>query len=67
MRANKFTISNFQCVECGNMFPLPRPKAKSREKGHIKDLWCPCCRKKVKTMEIRFRDTFRTMSGEVLY
>lgn len=67
MRVNKYEISNFICSECGNSFPLPRQKSWRREKGHIKDLWCPFCKKKVKTIEIRPRDSFKTMSGEVLY
>ena len=65
--ANKYEISNFVCPECGSLFPLPRAKSMRREKNHIKDLWCPHCRKIVKTKEIRPRDMFVTMSGKVLY
>lgn len=69
MRSNKFEISSFMCSECGGTFPLPRQKARKREKGHIKDLWCPKCKKIVKTIEIRPRDLgmIRTMSGEYIY
>ena len=65
--ANKYEISTFICPECGNKFPLPRAKSMRRSKNHIKDLWCPHCKKKVKTLEIRPKDMFITMSGEVLY
>lgn len=67
MTGNKYEISNFICPECGNSFPLPRAKSMRRERGHIKDLWCPFCKKKVKTIEIRSRDVFKTMSGQIIY
>ena len=67
MNANKFEISNFICIKCGNSFPLPRPQSCRRGKNHIKDLWCPSCRNKVKMIEIRPRDTFKSMSGEIYY
>ena len=67
MTENKYEISNFLCPDCGNMFPLPRAKATRRCKGHVKDLWCPFCKKTVKTIEFRPRDMFKTMSGEVFY
>lgn len=67
MRENRFEISNFVCPECGNKFPIPRPKSMRREKRHVKDLWCPFCKKTVKTIEYKPRDIFVTMSGEVLY
>ena len=38
-----------------------------REKKHVKDLWCPLCKKIVKTTEVKPKDMFVTMSGEVLY
>ena len=67
MRANKFEISNFICPDCGKSFPLPRAKSMRREKGHIKDLYCPFCKKTVKTFEIRPRDAFATLDPTVVY
>lgn len=67
MRENNYEISKFICHECGGEFPLPRQKAKRRNKGHVKDLWCPYCQKTVKTTELRPRDVFRTMDGRVVY
>lgn len=64
MRANNFEISQFVCQECGNKFPIPRAKARRRKEGHIKDIWCPFCHKKVKTIEYRPRDFVETLSGE---
>lgn len=66
MRVNHYEISYFVCPECGNKFPIPRPKSMRREKNHIKDLWCPFCRKVVKSKEIKPTDRFVTMSGEIL-
>lgn len=60
-------ISLFICPECGGKFPLPRRQSKKREKGHIKDLYCPYCNKVVKTMEIRTGDTYITEDGKILY
>ena len=67
MRINKFEISQFICPECSGAFPLPRQKSWRREKGHIKDLWCPYCKKVVKTVEVRPKDIFKTLDGRVLY
>lgn len=66
-RTNKFEISQFICPTCGTSFPLPRPKSCRREKGHVKDLWCPYCKMIVKTKEIRSRDIFRTFDGRIIY
>jgi len=43
MKQYKTTIEYYICPECGMKFPIPRKKR--REKGHIKDLWCPGCKK----------------------
>lgn len=67
MTGNKFEISNFVCPECGNKFPLPRPKSMRRGKGHIKDLYCPFCKKVVKTTEIRPRDFVEMYDGSRFY
>ena len=67
MRGNKYEISTFLCPECGGAFPLPRPKSMRRGKGHVKDLWCPFCKKTVKTIEIRPRDMFDTLDQSVWY
>ena len=67
MKENRFEISNFVCPECANKFPIPRPKSMRRGKRHVKDLWCPFCKKTVKTIEYKPKDLFVTMSGEVLY
>jgi len=64
LRANKFEVSYFKCPECEKLFPLPRPRSKRREKGHVKDLWCPFCKKEVKTIEYRDMDVYKTLDGK---
>lgn len=66
MRESRYEISNFVCPECGTEFPIPRQKAKRRPEGHIKDLWCPHCKKTQKMIEIRPRDFVKNMSGEII-
>lgn len=67
MRANRFEISKFVCPECGNEFPIPRPKARRRKKDHIKDLYCPFCKQVVKTVEVREKDRYTSIDGSVVY
>ena len=43
-RKNLYKISNFVGIDCGTVIPLPRV-SRQREKGHIKDIWCPMCQR----------------------
>lgn len=63
----RYTISNFMCTECEFIIPLPRRREKQREKGHIKDIYCPNCKTKRKFREIRYVDIYKTLDGEVIY
>lgn len=56
MRRRNYTISFCICPNCGRSFPVPRFKRKNREKGHIKDIWCPFCQKVEKMREVRNDD-----------
>ena len=67
MKRQKHNISYFVCPECGNMLPLPRKKARRREKGHIKDLFCVFCNKVVKTTEVRQGDAYVKLDGSIIY
>lgn len=51
-------LSMFVCPHCGNTFPLMRYHGKRREKGHIKDIWCPYCKDNRKFLEIRKNDYY---------
>ena len=66
MKRNNYVISNFICQECSSIVPLPRCHGRQRECGHIKDIWCPCCKKETKFKEIKYKENYKTMSGELL-
>ena len=44
-RRRWMVTSTFVCPECDTEIPLPREHCTQREKGHIKDLYCPKCKK----------------------
>jgi len=48
-------ISSCYCFVCNNKFPIPRT-GKQREKGHVKDLYCPICRRVTSHIEVREKD-----------
>lgn len=51
-----FFISYLICPECRTKFPIPRKRDRRREKNHIKDLYCPHCRKAQKFVENKTDD-----------
>ena len=67
MKQQQYNISYFMCPECSNVLPLPRKKAKRRNKGHTKHLYCVFCRKVVETTEIRHGDMYVRDNGNVIY
>lgn len=66
-RSNRsYTISNMICPDCGKAFPIPRLKSSARERGHIKDLYCPFCNKISKMLEIKENDfAFETKQNNI--
>lgn len=58
MHKGSFDLSSLVCLECGNIFTIPRKSRKHRCDGHIKDLWCPFCKNISKHYEIRNIDIF---------
>lgn len=57
MGKGSFDLSNLVCLECGNIFTIPR-RRKHRSDGHIKDLQCPFCKSVDKHYEIQNIDSF---------
>lgn len=57
--------SYFVCMECGMVIPLPRKHGKRRERGHIKDIYCPGCKKETKFRERRNGDY--EIAGDSVY
>lgn len=49
-----YTISKMVCTNCGQEgIPIPRPLSRSREKNHLKKLYCLNCREYHNHMELR--------------
>lgn len=66
MRNRNFTISKCYCPVCNTVMPVPRTSARTREKNHHKNLWCPVCQKEQNMIEIRDCDFVMNMLGEVV-
>lgn len=68
MRKKRFMeLSTCICNECGCKMTVPREHGNMRKKGHIKDLWCPICKKDTKFYEVRKGDYFVDGNGNVVY
>ena len=61
-----YTISEFQCPECGHLIPLPRQNKRCRENGHIKDIYCPWCDSVQKMIEHKSKQPIKNSLGEYL-
>ena len=61
-----FKISYLLCPDCSHQFPIPRKNRDQRENNHIKDLYCPFCKKKQKMKEIKHNQAIKNMAGEFL-
>ena len=62
-----YSISNLVCPDCSCSFPIPRRKGSERERGHIKDLYCPFCKKETKMTEYKCNQPLRTLGGEIIF
>lgn len=51
MKKQVMVYSKLDCTECGTSLNVPRKRSKRREQGHIKDMWCPMCKKETKFIE----------------
>lgn len=51
--------------KCGTIIPLPRMR-RQREDGHVKHIWCPRCGKKHPFKEYGYRNSWKTLDGEVV-
>ena len=49
--------SRFICLSCGKVILDGVQRARQREHLHIKDLYCYCEKKDVKSVEVRWCDT----------
>lgn len=46
-------ISQLSCLVCEKNFPIPREYSNLRKDGHIKDIYCPTCKRMSKFVEHR--------------
>lgn len=47
--------------------PIPRNHGRLRERGHIKNLYCPKCKEVKRCKEITFNETYKNLDGEIVY
>lgn len=67
MRKHRYMkISQLICTECGAEMRIPRMHCAQREKGHLKDMYCPMCKRDTKFKEIRYNEFYKTMTGEII-
>ncbi len=67
MRKQRFMDQSiFICPVCSNQFPIMRNHGKHRERGHIKDIWCPFCKADRKFREVSKKD-YALVNGKLIY
>lgn len=66
-RVRGLEISDCICTECGTLFPIPRNRGNRRENGHIKDIWCPHCKKITKFKEHKKNQYMMLADGRIMY
>ena len=54
-------------MNVGMLFLFQDQRVIEEKKNHVKDLWCPFCKKVVKTTEIKPNDYFVSMDKEIYY
>lgn len=50
------SYSTFTCPDCGAEYTLARKESSKRKNGHIKDLYCPFCKRVTKHVEKHLND-----------
>lgn len=65
-RRDNYSISIFVCTSCKTEMPIPRWNKHKREKKHIKDLYCPTCKRIEKFIEYRDIDCYKTLDGKII-
>lgn len=52
----KLRLTELICPNCGEIVTIQRTSNRLKKEGHIKDLYCPSCKKTRKFIEIVDRD-----------
>lgn len=63
-RTDKFTLDTMLCNECHKAMFVPRRLGHKRTMGHIKDMYCPWCKKGTQFTEYLSDQFVRNMDGE---
>lgn len=48
-----FVLTNLKCGNCERTMMIPRRIGRQKQKGHIKDMWCPYCNTMSKFVEYK--------------
>ena len=51
-------MTELLCSNCGEIFPIQRKNGKGHKMNHIKDMYCPFCKKVSKFIELVDRDLY---------
>lgn len=54
MKKQPMTERWFKCPDCGSVFRAFKSSAKRTSAGHVKDMYCPWCKKEEKMVQIRY-------------
>lgn len=66
-KGKKYSISLCVCPQCGKEMYVPRSCGDMRNKGHLKDLWCPFCKSVLSMREYRNgKDWWKNLAGEIV-
>lgn len=55
-RGRGMTLSDLYCEKCGLKMTVPRQRGNTREKGHLKTMYCVICKVETQFLEVRQRD-----------
>lgn len=48
-----FKSCSLKCPKCKNIQSINRRLCLLKKAGHVKDLWCPICKKRTKHIELK--------------
>lgn len=59
MKKGNCKSTDLVCLQCGNIMTISRKEKKQKKVGHIKDMYCPYCKDKVKFFEVKDISIFK--------
>lgn len=55
-RGTNAALSDMYCEHCGFHMIVPRKRSQTREKSHMKTMWCCRCKTEQRFIEVREKD-----------